>query len=199
MSCASFDLKEYALGEGTAEERRAMELHLPTCASCFEEVERLGIVQSAMLTLRDEEIPRRIAFVSDKVFAPRWYQRLWQSGPVAGFASAAMLAGAILVHGFQQPAVPVAQPSMTETEIHARVEAEVAKRLDEVIAKAVSASIAQQEKVFSARLASTESRIESAMAGDRAAFAENYRVLNTRYMNAIRTNQYALADFGGRQ
>jgi len=187
MSCASFDLKAYALGEVTTQERRAVEQHLPNCVACTEEVERLGVVQSAMLTLRDEEIPRRIAFVSDKVFEPRWYQRLWQSGPVAGFASAAMLAGAILVHGFQQPAVaPVAGTSVLEAQIQARVETEISKRLDAVVAKA-----AQQEKTFAARLASTEARMQATIDGDRAAYAQGLEVVHKRLTNIVKSSQIA--------
>jgi hypothetical protein len=45
-----------------------------------------------LASLEDEEIPRRIAFVSDRVFEPRWWQTMWRSGPVMGFASAALLA-----------------------------------------------------------------------------------------------------------
>ena len=33
-----------------------------------------NLTQTALLSLADEEIPQRIAFVSDKVFEPRWWQ-----------------------------------------------------------------------------------------------------------------------------
>ena len=92
MSCASneIDLKAYVLGEAPQEERRAVELHLKSCPTCQEEAARLGFLQSSLLALRDEEVPRRIAFVSDKVFEPSWLQRFWQSGARLGFASAAL-------------------------------------------------------------------------------------------------------------
>ena len=92
MNCTSIDLKAYFLGEADAPMRRAAEEHLTSCAACQEEHERLRLTQAALFTVREEEMPRRIAFVSDKVFAPRWYQRLWRSGPRLGFAGAAMLA-----------------------------------------------------------------------------------------------------------
>ena len=38
---------------------------------------RCGVTLDALSTLREEEIPRRIAFVSDKVFEPRWWQKLF--------------------------------------------------------------------------------------------------------------------------
>ena len=44
-----------------------------------------------MLSLPDEEIPQRIAFVSDRVFEPSWWQTVWRSGPAMGFASAVLL------------------------------------------------------------------------------------------------------------
>ena len=109
------------------------------CALCI----RLYLPRryGTILKQREEELPRRIAFVSDKVFEPRWYQRFWRNGPALGFASAAMLSCAILVHAFNQPS-PVAPPSgvqpvavaaaapdpaPSQAEIYARVEAAVAK------------------------------------------------------------------------
>ena len=79
-----------------------MEDHVRGCQSCREELDRLNLTRSALASLEDEEIPRRIAFVSDRVFEPRWWQTMWHSGPVMGFASAAVLAAAILVHGFER-------------------------------------------------------------------------------------------------
>ena len=69
-----------------------MEDHVRGCQSCREELDRLNLTRSALASLEDEEIPRRIAFVSDRVFEPRWWQTMWHSGPVMGFASAAVLA-----------------------------------------------------------------------------------------------------------
>jgi hypothetical protein len=40
-------------------------------ADCQDELAGLRVTLDAMATLR-EELPRRIAFVSDKVFEPRW-------------------------------------------------------------------------------------------------------------------------------
>ena len=104
MSCL-IDLKAYVLGEVTRQERGMVEDHVRGCQSCREELDRLNLTRSALDSLEDEEIPRRIAFVSDRVFEPRWWQTIWHSGPVMGFASAALLAGAILVHGFERPAL----------------------------------------------------------------------------------------------
>ncbi len=117
MSCSPFDLKDYFFGELPAAERSATESHLSSCALCREELSRLGETRALLLSIPDEEPPRRIAFVSDKVFEPRWWQRLWASGPQLGFASAAMLAVAIMVHGaLMRPAPAVATTAVQAPE-----------------------------------------------------------------------------------
>src|SRR5919199_6016447 len=99
MTC-SFDLKEYALGEASREDTVRIRAHIADCGACRDEIARLQLTRVSLLALGEEELPRRIAFVSDKVFEPRWYQRLWRSGAALSFIAAAMLAGAIVVHGF---------------------------------------------------------------------------------------------------
>jgi anti-sigma factor RsiW len=96
MSCPSFDWKAYALNELRADERREAETHAATCSSCRTELATLRLTLDALSTLREEEIPRRIAFVSDKVFEPRW----WQAFLRPSFAAAFVLALAIVIHGF---------------------------------------------------------------------------------------------------
>src|SRR3984893_11164945 len=98
MSCSSVDLKAYLVGETSQREKSLVEDHVRTCQSCREEQERLRIAYSALLTLQEEELPQRIAFVSDKVFEPRWWERMWRSGPAMGFAAGAGFAAAVLVH-----------------------------------------------------------------------------------------------------
>jgi anti-sigma factor RsiW len=100
MSCASPDYKPdwkaYALGELDPAARRQAESHASTCAACRDELATLRLTLDTLSTLREEEIPRRIAFVSDKVFEPRWWQQLWNPT----FAAACVVAAAILVHAF---------------------------------------------------------------------------------------------------
>jgi hypothetical protein len=76
-----------------------------------------------MSTLREEEIPRRIAFVSDQIFEPRWYQRIFNSLWSPNFAAACVVAGAILVHAFARPA---AEPAQMNAQIEAAVTKAVA-------------------------------------------------------------------------
>jgi len=97
--------------------------------------ERAAATVAALRSLPYEEPPRRIAFVSDKVFEPTWWQRFW-AVPKWGFASAAMLSGAILFHAATRPvpivqttapAASVQQASAPAPNVDALVQAAVAK------------------------------------------------------------------------
>jgi anti-sigma factor RsiW len=151
MNCSSnLDLKGYVLEETAAGERAAIEDHLRACATCREELDRLKLTRVALASLPDEEIPRRIAFISDRVFEPRWWQTMWRSGPVMGFASAIVVAAAIVVHGFAASA-PVDAAQMEK-----RVDAQVNAR----VVAAVSAAQARQSAEFARQLHETEARFE---------------------------------------
>lgn len=144
MNCSPSELKDYFFGELDPPERDAVEHHVASCGSCREELAGLNATRAVLLSVPDEEPPRRIAFVSDKVFEPRWWQKLWTSGARLGFAGAAMLSVAIVVHAFapsrQMPAAPAAA-AVVPTAV---IEAEVAKRVELEVAKVVAASEEQQ-------------------------------------------------------
>ena len=134
------DWKSYALGELDARARQEAESHVAACADCQDELAGLRVTLDAMATLREEELPRRIAFVSDKVFEPRWYQKLFLR---PSFAAAAVIAAAILVHAFVRP---VGAPNTTTAQvdtraIEARVTAEVTARLQNEMASAVNTAV----------------------------------------------------------
>ncbi len=120
MSCPLLetkpDWKAYALGELDPESRRQAEAHAAVCLSCREELAMFRLTLDALSTLREEEIPRRIAFVSDKVFEPRW----WQTFLRPSFAAACVIAAAILVHAFVRPAAP-ADSAAIDTAVNAAV------------------------------------------------------------------------------
>jgi anti-sigma factor RsiW len=126
FDCSKLDWKGYALGELDKTARAEAEAHAATCQNCREELAATRLTLDALSTLHDEEVPRRVAFVSDKVFEPRWWQRLWNPT----FAAACVVAAAILVHGFMS----VARPSADPAEIQARVD------------KAVTTAVADEEK-----------------------------------------------------
>lgn len=157
MSCSPFDLKDYFLKELPSPQRREVESHLAGCQVCREELDRLHMTQAALFSLRDEEIPQRIAFVSDKVFEPspwrRGWNAFWGSTARLGFASAAILSAAILVSALTRPApAPARQAatpvnSITRAEMERQVQASVAN----VVANAVANAVAEVEARQSAK------------------------------------------------
>src|SRR6267154_2129862 len=88
-------LRDYAFDELPAGERPEMEQHISDCTGCAAELDRLRLTTAALRILPDREIPQRIAFVSDKVFAPspvvRFLGGFWNSAARLGFASACVL------------------------------------------------------------------------------------------------------------
>jgi anti-sigma factor RsiW len=154
MNCSIDDLKAYVFGEATRQERGVVEDHIRGCQSCSEELERLNLTRSALASLEEEEIPRRIAFVSDQVFEPRWWQTIWHSGPVMGFASATVLAAAILVHGFARPGVVDA----------AQIEKQVESQLNVRVQAAVNEAEAKQSAQFAKVLSDTEHQRQADLA-----------------------------------
>jgi len=119
------------------------------------------------------------------VFEPRWWQTMWRSGPAMGFASAALLAAAILAHGFARPVTPatgtsVAAVQVDTAQIERRVEAQVNARVDGAVAKAVNEVQVKQ----TAELAQVLKAAEVQRKADLATFqqaAEYYEKQEHRY------------------
>ena len=124
MNCNSPDTKPdwkaYVLRELSPDAARQAEAHLATCSICHEEVATLRLTLDTLSMLREEEMPRRIAFVSDKVFEPRWWQRAFSPT----FAAGVLVAAAILVHGAMRPSeIPQAQVDAAVDKAVSQVEA----------------------------------------------------------------------------
>jgi len=128
MNCESYDWKAYALGELDRPARTEAESHAASCASCRNELATLRLTLDTLSTLREEEMPRRIAFVSDKVFEPRWWQRVFSPN----FAAACVIAGAILVHAFARPGISDAQ---IKAQIDVAVTKAVAEQTEAIVAR----------------------------------------------------------------
>jgi anti-sigma factor RsiW len=122
MSCEQYDWKAYAFGELSASERREAETHSAACEGCREELASMRLTIDTLSALREEEVPRRIAFVSDKVFEPRW----WQAFLRPSFSAALLIAAAIVAHGY------MTRPAVDNAEIQARVDQAVSKAVAEV-------------------------------------------------------------------
>jgi anti-sigma factor RsiW len=115
------DVKAYVLGEMPAEEQRAAAAHVKGCEACGQEAAALQATLRTLAAVREEEMPRRIAFVSDKVFEPRWWHRLLNPT----FASACVLAAAIVFHA-------QASRGPSEAEVQARIEQTVHRELHDL-------------------------------------------------------------------
>ena len=143
MSCSPFDLRDYFLQELADPQQRLVEAHIKGCQQCREELDRLRITEAALFSLREEEIPQRIAFVSDKIFEPspwrRWWATFWGSTARLGFASAAMLSVALVVYAFRPAPAPVARVNAVTTAASVVSEAEIQQRIQAAVDKAIPA------------------------------------------------------------
>ncbi len=196
MSCESNDLKDYYFGEIEPGARQRVESHLEDCGTCRDELSRLQMTHAALGAPRDEEVPRRIAFVSDKVFSPRWYQRLWNSGPQLGFLGASMLACAILVHAFAapKPAAPPTQTAVAAVIDQAAIEREVAKRVDVAVTRAVADSEMRQQKKTVELLQAAERKYEIDRNSTLQAIAAR-----DDFMKRALNRDYSMTNFGSGQ
>jgi anti-sigma factor RsiW len=141
MSCSPFDLRDFFLKELTDPQQHEVEVHLQTCPECRVELERLRVTEIALFSLRDEEIPQRIAFVSDAVFEPsrirRWLAAFWGSSARLGFASAAMLSAALMVSALTRPApAPVGKAPAAVQTVASMNTADLDRRFQEALDRA---------------------------------------------------------------
>ena len=164
MSCSPFDLKDYFLKELPSPQRLQVEAHVKTCDTCREDLDRLQLTEAALFSLRDEEIPQRIAFVSDKIFEPspvrRWFTAFWGSTARLGFASAAMLSCAIFYFAATRTAPAPNRPAVIEkvTVAAAPSPAEIQKQIQQAVAVAVAEVEARQAEKTNKLVADLEHR-----------------------------------------
>jgi len=183
MSCSPFDLRDYFLKELPEADRRQVDQHLKGCRTCREELDRLHLTEAALLTLRDEEIPQRIAFVSDKVFEPsparRWWTALWSSGSRLGFASAGLLSAALVFSALMRPA-PVSVPVPSASQTASISPQELDRRIADAVSKASAEIEARQEQKTAAIVAALEKRHEIDRNGLMLAMENNLQYLQKR-------------------
>ena len=173
------DLKAYFFGELPDDERRRVAAHLESDPAARAELARLEATQSMLGFVQDEELPRRIAFVSDKVFEPTWWQRFWASGAQLGFASAALLALAVVGHGWLSR--PTSVPTVATVDaavVRAVVAEEMGKRMQAVNTPVPQVSdAAATSKLIAVALKEVERRAELDRAADRLTIEENFNLL----------------------
>jgi len=204
MSCSPYDLRDYLFDELSAPQHGEVRAHLKTCGPCSTELEGLRSTQTALLALRDEEIPQRIGFVSDKVFEPSPVRRfvfgIWTSAARLGFVSAALLSAAILVHAVRP--VPIvhnpAQPVFTQAELDRRINAAVATqvstqlqaKLDAAVTEAVAETEQRAQKRTTALLAAAQKSL------DMERWAATVQAEHSRYSGLKNSAEMVRANFG---
>jgi len=220
MSCSPYDLRDYLFEELTTAQQGELRVHLKSCAPCTTELDALRATHATLLSLRDEEIPQRIGFVSDKVFEPspfrRWLAGFWTSSARLGFVSAAMLSAAILVHAVHNPAQSAQsglhnsaqsaqQVTFTQAELDARinravaaqvatqVNAQVQAKVADAVTQAVAETEQRAQKRTTALLAAAEKHI------DRARWFDAVTADNSRYSGMVKNAEMVRANYQGIQ
>ena len=189
-------IRDYAFDEIDAAGRSAVERHLPQCAECRAELDQLRLTTAALRVLPDVEIPQRIAFVSDKVFAPSRWNR-WFTGARLGFASALVMAGALVMVVYRQPvAAPVAVASAGSS-ADAITRQAISLQIDDAVKRAVAEVREEDMQMTRAALEISEKRHTAEHKALLLAVEENLTVLEKRY-NTL-TSLSAAAGFGGGQ
>jgi anti-sigma factor RsiW len=146
-------LHDYAFDELSAGERLEMERHIPACTNCSAELDQLRLTTAALRLLPDREIPQRIAFVSDKIFQPSPFARFFKSA-WTGFASAAVMATALVFTALHRPPVEV------RTIIQTAPGVDISGQISEAVNKAVQQVRAEDAEVTKAALAEAETKHE---------------------------------------
>jgi len=147
MDCTGFDWKGYALGELSAAESAEYDRHAAGCARCRAELQGWQATLAPLRQLPQAEPPRRIVFVASPEPAREsvptrttepgvsWWRRMWASGPQLGFASATVLALAIVSHGMLARGPATAPPTQ------AQVRQEALKEVNRLLPQAVDAAV----------------------------------------------------------
>ncbi len=204
MECARFDWKGYALGELSAAETAECDRHAGACERCRAELERWRTTVTSLRNLPQAEPPRRIVFVPEPVVENPWWRSMWHSSPQLGFASAFVLALAIVSHGLlaRVPASPAPAPAQMQALIHAAAVNEVHRLLPQAMDAALKTAMDRrlQEELNPAlasikrrltqeeqlRLAGVEQRRDADQKAVRYAFERLERRLNYATLSSAR-------------
>lgn len=172
------DIRDYAMGEGSPAERQAFAAELAKSAELREELQRYELTLAALQSVPEEEIPRRIAFVSDPVFAPKWWQRFF-AAPQWGLVSAAVLGAAILGHGWMMRPVTVVAQAPVVREVGISKE-----ELKAVVAQAVAEAESRQRETLRVALSEAEKKHQEERQMMAVTFDENMMLMR-KQMNRM--------------
>jgi hypothetical protein len=143
-------IPDYAFDELAPADRRGVELHLRECAACAGELDQLRLTTAALRVLPDQEVPRRIAFVSDAPAAGGWLSGFWNSAARLGFASACVLAAGLSFAAWhRQPVVAAPTATVSDAAIQQAVNKAVAVAVDKARAEDIQMTKAALDAVDS--------------------------------------------------
>jgi hypothetical protein len=172
------DLRELVFGDELARTPEAELQAISEHPERQEELNRLLQLREALLTLADEEPPRRTVLVAPATERmPWWRSQLGFGAPGWGFAGAMALAAAILAHGWlMRPVNPVLQvasnpagsgaPTATGTitlsdaQIEARVNAAVEQRLGSLLQQVRAELKTEHQREAQRLVAAAEERLQ---------------------------------------
>ena len=202
MHNAPHDLRDYVLDELTPLQKTEVEGWLAGSSEGRAELDRLRLTFGALRSLPDEEPPRRIAFVSDKIFEPSAWSRFvrWFGAEAPRFAlgSAAVLAvlfagawateprltanadGWTVAFGAEAvapAATPAPAPVTDEAAIQARIDQAVAadrERMRQALEQSVAAIVEERAR-------KTEARFSNELAGTREDLESSLYITNSKY------------------
>ena len=192
QSCQQVDLKAYAMGEASAAERKAVEGHAVACDACRIELDSLGTLQAAMMTWADEEPPRRIAFVSDKVFEPSAWQRFVASFNPATLLASIALSG-LIAFGVGRIAQTASIPVQSDvTTVVAADTVDLATRVDNAVKAALAENDRRHKEETTQLIRATEQRMrrenDEAFQQTMAIMESNFERLRKREARMIRAS-----------
>jgi anti-sigma factor RsiW len=191
--CDRADLvRDYAFDELTAAERQSMERHFAQCPDCAVELDRWRLTTAALRVLPDVEIPRRIAFVSDKVFEPSWFGAFWNSAARLGFASACVLSAGLSFAAYHRGTE--VRTVVQTTDVSGVSKAAIAEAVAKAVALAVDKAHADDVRITQAALDAVDRKYEKKQQNLMIAMQENldqqkkrlntYAILSSERMGA---------------
>ena len=184
------DVRDYFFGEMPAGERAVMEQRLAASPELRAELRQLELTATALRMVPDQEPPRRIAFISDKVLAPSLGLRIarWMSGAGPVFASAALSALAVFWVMDHRPA-----PARGAETVAASRVSQDAGQVEAMVREAVAQSELRSAEKTKALLADAERRHEM----DRQQLLLNVQDTLNYWQKKMNVMQVASADLGG--
>lgn len=181
-------VRDYAFDELAETERRAMEQHLTQCQDCAAELDQVRLTTAALRVLPEQEVPRRIAFVSDKIFERGFLSGIWNSAARLGFVSACVLAVGLSYAAYHRPAE--ARPVLQATEIS---KAAIDEAVSRAVALAVDKAHAEDVRLTQAALDAVDSKYAQKQTSLMLAM-QDYMDVQSR-----RTQKLVLSSYGAGQ